>query len=76
MLEKKHENRIVAQERVSAGIAKPLAEVTARPGDLVLVKEAESTRRCSGRGGKLEHERWTGPWAVKRVLQEGLSVEV
>ena len=55
---------------------KPSAGVTARPGDLVLVQEAEITLHRSGRGGKLEHERWTGPWRVSRILQEGLTAEV
>ena len=42
----------------------------------MLVREAESTLHWMGRGKKLEHERWSGPWTIKTVLQQGLSVEV
>ncbi|CAN0393934.1 unnamed protein product, partial [Ascophyllum nodosum] len=30
----------------------------------------------NGSGGKLEHERWTGPWKLTKVLNAGLTIEV
>jgi len=75
-LVRRHEAKVAAREKENAKIARTSSGVLAQPGNLVLVREAESTLSRRGRGDKLEHERWTGPWEVKRVLQEGLSVEV
>ena len=45
-------------------------------GDLVLVKESSSNIERNGSGGKLEHERWTGPWKLTKVLNAALMIEV
>ena len=54
---------------------KESAETVAQQ-DLVLVKESSSNVERNGSGGKLEHERWTGPWKIIRVLNAGLIIEV
>lgn len=75
-LEKRYESRVAAKEKGNVRIAKVSAGVQAQPDNLVLVKEAGSALHHNGRGDKMECERWTGPWEVKKVLQEGLSVGV
>ena len=45
-------------------------------GDLVPVRESDSTLYKEGRGPKLVHEKWTGPWRVIEILQPGLSMTV
>ena len=69
VLEKRHSDRARTIARQSPGS-------TAAPGDLVLVRESDSSIQRNGLGGKLEHERWTGPWKVTNILQKGLVVEV
>ena len=44
--------------------------------DLVLVKESSSNVERNESGGKLEHERWTAPWKIIKVLNAGLIIEV
>ena len=68
--------RVAARERVNATISRSSIGVTAEAGDLVLVREASSTRSREGCGNKLHHEKYTGPWTIKRVLMTSLSVEV
>ena len=76
MLEKRHSDRARARQRVNDTIARQSPGSTAAPGDLVLVRESVSNIQRNGLGGKLEHERWTGPWKVTNILQKGLVVEV
>ena len=75
-LEKRHETKVVARRRANARISRPSAGVRAETGDLVLVREADSTTYREGLGKKLLHEKWTGPWRVDEVVQRGLSVVV
>ena len=42
----------------------------------MLVREARSTRSREGCETKLHHEKYTGPWTIKRVVLTGLSVEI
>ena len=41
----------------------------------MLVRESESSRHHDNRGRKLQHDHYTGPWAVTEVLQTGLSLQ-
>ena len=76
VLEQREAIRTAARERVNATINRSSTGVTAKVGDLVLVREADSTRSREGYGAKLHHEKYTGPWSITRVLMTGLSVEV
>ena len=38
--------------------------------------ESSSNIDWNGSGGKLEHERWTSPWKIIKVLNAGLIIEV
>lgn len=67
---------MAAREKGNARIARVSAGVQAQPGNLVLVRKAGNALHRNDRGDKLEHERRTGSWEMKKVLQEGLSVEV
>ena len=75
-MEKRYEEKVAARERENAKIGRTSPGTLAQVGDLVLVRESDSTLYRRGRGDKLEHEKWTGPWKVKKVLQEGLMLEV
>lgn len=55
---------------------RPPAMAVAEPGDLALVKEANSTIHLGTNNDKLEHEGWTGPWKVGVVLQRSLGMNV
>ena len=68
--------RVATHERVNATINRLTIGVTAKTGDLVLVREASSIRIREGCGNKLHHEKYTGPWTTKRVFVTGLSVKV
>ena len=76
VLEQRQAIRTAARKRVNATINRSSAGVPAKVGDLVLVREADSTRSREGYGTKLHHEKYTGPWSTTRVLTTGLSVEV
>ena len=41
-----------------------------------MVHESDSAIHRDGKGRKLHHERYTGPWEVQEVLMTGLSVKV
>jgi len=45
------------------------ADVHAKIGDIVLVKEAESVLANEGVNSKLAHEHSTGPWKVMGIFQ-------
>lgn len=75
-LERRYEEKVASRVKKNAMIVRTLPGVLTQPCNLVLVREAECTLNRSGRGATLKRERWTGPWEVKKVLQEGLSVEV
>lgn len=75
-LEKRHDLKVASRARANAAISRPSAGVRAERGNLVLVRESDSNRHREGRGMKLQHEVYTGPWTVTDVLQTGLSVEV
>ena len=55
---------------------KESAGTLAQAGDLVLAKDSSSNVEWNGSGGKLEHERGTGPWKITKVLNAGLIIEV
>ena len=76
VLERRQAMRVAACERVNATINRSSIGVTAKAGDLGLVREASCTCSREGCGNELHHEKYTGPWTIKRVLQTGLSVEV
>ena len=68
--------RVAAHERINATIDRSSTGVTAKAGDLVLVREASCTRSREGCGKKPHHEKYIKPWTIKRVLQTGRRVEV
>ena len=75
-LDKRNELRARSKAAANATISRPSPGITARKGDLVLVREAAASRHRDGRGRRLQHENYSGPWRVTRVLVTGLSVEV
>ena len=75
-LEKRHQNKVNARLKANEKISRESAGTGAQVGDLVLVKESSSNIERNGSGGKLEHERWTGPWKLTKVLNAGLIIEV
>ena len=76
VLKQREAIRTAARERVNPTINRSSTGVTAKVVDLVLVRQADSTRSREGYGTKLHHEKYTGPWSITRVLMTGLSVEV
>lgn len=60
----------------NAKITRPSAGSTTKPGDLVLIKETNSTIHRSINKGKLKPERCTSPSKVGAVSQPGPSVKV
>ncbi|CAN0462378.1 unnamed protein product, partial [Ascophyllum nodosum] len=76
-LEKRHQNKVNARLKANEKISRESAGTGGASGDLVLVKESSSNIERNGSGGKLEHERWTGPWKLTKVLKRaGLIIEV
>ena len=74
--EKRHQSKINARLKANYKITRESAGTVAQTGDLVLVKESSSNVERNGSGGKLEHERGTGPWKTTKVLDAGLINEV
>ena len=68
--------RVASRERVNANIKRASIGVMAKVDDLGLARKEGCTRSREGCGNKLHHEKYTGPWTVKRLLQTGLGVEV
>ena len=75
-LEKRHRSKTNARLKANKKIIRESAGTVAQTGDLVLVKESSSNVERNGSGGKLEHERGTGPWKKTKVLNAGLTIEV
>ena len=76
VLEQGQAIQTAARECFNATINNPSTGVTAKVGDLVLGREADSTRSREGYKTKLHHEKYTGLWSMTRVLMTCLSVEV
>ena len=76
VLEKRPLSRAQARQRANDAIVSQLPGSVSVPGDLVLVRESDSTIHRRGLGGKPQHERWTGPWRVTNIIQKGLLVKV
>ena len=74
-LEKRHQSKVNARLKANNKITRESAGTVSQTGDLVLVKESSSNVERNGSGGKLEHERWTGPWKITNVLNAGLIIE-
>ena len=75
-LEKRHQSKVSARLKANEKITRESAGTGAQAGDLALVKESSSSIERNGSGGKLEHERWTGPRKITKVLNAGLIIEV
>ena len=75
-LEKRHESKVNARLKANNKIIRESAGTVAQTRDLILVKESSSNIERNGSGGKLEHERWTGPWKITKVLNSGFIIEV
>ena len=66
----------VARQHHNAAIQRPSAGTRVAKGDFVLARQSDSSIHRQGRGPKLIHEKWTGPWKVMGVVLEGLSVVI
>ena len=75
-LKHRHEQRCLRRERQNAGIRRTSTGTRVKPGDLVLVKEADSALYNDCVHTKLTHDRWTGPWTVTVVITPGLCYRV
>ena len=75
-LERMREAREKARQYHNAAIQRPSMGTRVAKGDLVLARESDSSLHRQGRGPKLVHEKWTGPWKVVEVVLEGLSVVI
>ena len=74
-LEKRQADKEKERARANALIKRPSAGTSMNVGDLVMVKESDSALHRDGKG-KLQHERYTGPWEIQEVLTTGLSAKV
>ena len=61
VFEQRQAIQVTARRRVNATINRSSIGVTAKAGDLVLVREASRTRSREGCGHKVQHEQYTGP---------------
>ena len=75
-LEKRHQGKVKSRQKTNNRMTMESAWAVAHTDDLVLVKESSSNTYRNGRGDKLEHERWTGPWKVNNFLNAGLIIKV
>ena len=75
-LHHRHEQRRLRQEHHDARIRRTSTGTRVKQGDLVLVKEADSTLHNDCVHVKLTHDRWTGPWTVTTVITPGLCYRV
>ena len=75
-LEKRHQSKVNARLKANEKVTRESAGPGAPARDLVLVKESGSNIERNGSVGKLEHERWTGPWKIIKVLNAGVIIEV
>ena len=70
----RHEQRRRRREHQNAGIRRTSTGTRVKPGDLVLVKEADSALHNDHT--KLTHARWTGSWIVTAVITPGLCYRI
>ena len=72
----RHEQRRRRREHQNAGIRRTSTGTRVKPGDLVLVKEADSALHNDCVHTKLTHARWTGSWIVTAVITPGLCYRI
>ena len=70
-LQHRHEQRRFRREQ-NTGIRRTFTGIRVKPGDLVLVKKADSALHNDNVYVKLTHGRWTGPWTVSAMMTSGL----
>ena len=75
-LKKLHEDKEETRQCRNAGISRPSAGVNVAEGDVVLARQSDSALFRQGKGSKLVHEKWTGPWMVTKVVFKGLSAVI
>ena len=76
-LDKRHQSKDKSRQKAKRKITRESAGTVAQTSDLiVLVRKSGSNVERNGYGGKLEHERWTGPWKINKILNAGLIIEV
>ena len=75
-LQHRHEQRRRRREHQNAGIRRTSTGTRVKPGDMVLVKEADSALHNDCVHTKLTRYRWTGPWTVIAVIKPGLCYRV
>ena len=75
-LQHRHEQRRLRREDHNAGIRRTSTGTRVKRGDLVLVKEADSTLHNDCVHVKLTHERWTKPWIITSMITPGLCYRV
>lgn len=76
VLKKRHGDKSTGRQNDNAHITRPSASVLVQPGDSVLLKDSDSNLHRHNDKGKIDHDRWTGPWTASKILQGVLSVEV
>ena len=70
-LQHRHEQRRLRREHQNAGIRRTSTGTRVKQGDLVLLKEADSTLHKDCVHVKLAHDRWKGLWTVTAVITPG-----
>ena len=75
-LQHRNEQRGLRREHQNAGIRHTSTGTRVKQGDLILVKEADSTLHNDYVYAKLTHDRWRGPWTVTAVITTGLCYRV
>ena len=75
-LQHRYKQRRLRREHHNAGIRRTSTGTQVKQGDLVLMKEADSTLHNDCIHVKLTHDRWTGPWTVTAVITPGLCYHV
>ena len=71
-----HDLRQQDRSSRNSRLSRTSAGARVKQGDMVLVREADSTFRSDGVNQKLAPEIWTGPWTVTAVITPGLCFRV
>ena len=76
LLAQRHQHREEVRAARNAEMNRQSTGTQAKVGDLLLVKEADSSLAHERAPAKLVHDLWTGPWVVQQVVIPGLSLKV
>ena len=76
MLDKRQADKDKARVAFNAKVGRGSPGRHAKVGDLVMVKEADSSLARQGVHPKLSHDHWTAPWEVVGIPRPGSSLVV